>query len=96
MLVKLNPDVGFINIFQADFLSSSFLKAFLNLKPGIVIFWQKNIFKKAAHKMLVKLTTDVNIINILQADLLTIYLGGNSQNFLEKFLRFFVTLGSFM
>jgi hypothetical protein len=34
---------------------------------GFVIFWQKDLGAKAAHKMLVKLTTDVNFTNILQA-----------------------------
>ncbi len=34
-------------------------KAFLYLQFGFVIFWQKNIGAKAAHKMLVKFTTAV-------------------------------------
>jgi hypothetical protein len=31
--------------------------ALLSLQLGFVIFWQKNIGEKAAHKMVIKLTT---------------------------------------
>ena len=34
-----------------------FCEAFMCLQFGFVIFWQKEIGAKAAHKMLVKLTT---------------------------------------
>jgi len=37
-----------------------FYTAFLLLQLGFVIFWQKNIGKKAAHKMLMKLNTGHN------------------------------------
>jgi len=40
-----------------------FCAAFLYLQLGFVIFWQKNVGTKAAHKMLVILTTVINSIN---------------------------------
>jgi hypothetical protein len=50
------------------FLFKSVFEAFLTLKFGFVIFWQKEIVEKAAHKMLAKLTTlGANFINILRA-----------------------------
>jgi len=43
-----------------------FCEAFLYLQFGFVIYWQKNIGAKAAHKMLMKLTTGLNFTNIFQ------------------------------
>jgi len=47
------------------FCAKVFFEAFFYLKFGFVIFWQKNISAKAAHKMLMKWTIRVNFINVL-------------------------------
>jgi hypothetical protein len=41
--------------------------SFLCLHFGFEIFWQNNMFTKAAHKMLVKSKIGVNFTNILVA-----------------------------
>ncbi len=51
------PGVNFTNILRAAFLCDSVLARFLYLQFGFLIFCQKNIGAKAAHKMLVKLTS---------------------------------------
>ncbi len=50
----------FICIF---FIQKCFSKFFSSLQFGFLIFWQKNIGKKATRKMLVKLTTGLNFVN---------------------------------
>jgi len=55
--------------YEQFFHTKVFCAAFLYLKFGFVIFWQKNIDPKAAHKILATLTTGVNFINILHATL---------------------------
>jgi hypothetical protein len=55
-LAVLPPGVNFTNILQAAFLYKVFCAAFMCLQFGFVIFWQKDIGTKAAHKMLVKLS----------------------------------------
>jgi hypothetical protein len=52
-----------LHLFQSKVFSADFCY----LLFGFVIFLQKNIAAKAAHKMLVKLTTGVNFTNILHA-----------------------------
>ena len=44
--------------YEQLFCTKVFCTAFMCLQFGFVIFWQKKIGAKAAHKMLVKLTTD--------------------------------------
>jgi hypothetical protein len=56
------PGVNFTNILRAAFSYKSFLHSFMCLQFGFVIFWQKYLGAKAAHKMLVKLTPGVNVI----------------------------------
>ncbi len=48
------------------FCKKVFWAAFFNLQFGFIIFWQKNIGTKVAHKMLMKSTGGVNFINILR------------------------------
>jgi hypothetical protein len=59
LLVKMIPSVNFNNILQAAF-SKVFCAAFFYLQFGFLIFWQKKVVAKAAHKMLVKSATGVN------------------------------------
>jgi hypothetical protein len=54
--VGLPAEVNFTNILRAAFLYKSFLRGFICLQFGFVIFWRKDFGAKAAHKMLVKLT----------------------------------------
>jgi len=51
--------VYFTNIFCAAFsVPKRFVQFFSTHSFGFVIFWQKNIGTKAAHKMLVKFTIE--------------------------------------
>jgi hypothetical protein len=45
-----------IKYFEIDSHTNALYAAFMCLKFGFVIFWQKDFGAKAAHKMLVKLT----------------------------------------
>jgi hypothetical protein len=45
-----------IKIGEIDSHTNALCTAFMCLKFGFVIFWQKDFVAKAAHKMLVKLT----------------------------------------
>jgi len=55
-LSQSQPGVNFIKILRENGMEV-LCAAFLKLKFGFVIFWQKNISAKAACKMLMKLTT---------------------------------------
>ena len=44
--------------YEQVFCTKVFCAAFMCLQFGFVIFWQKEIGAKTAHKMLVKLTTE--------------------------------------
>jgi len=59
------------------FCAKVFGAAFLLLQFGFVIFWQKKIGAKAAHKMLVKITSVVNFTKILRAAFMSINLCWN-------------------
>jgi hypothetical protein len=48
-----------LNIGEIDSHTNALCAAFMCLKLGFVIFWQKNFGAKAAHKMLVKLTPGI-------------------------------------
>jgi len=50
MLVKLTLGVNFINILHERFLHKSALRSFSLVHYGFVIFWQKDIGKKALVK----------------------------------------------
>jgi len=60
-LMKLTPEVIFINILGSAFYAKVFFKAFFYFQFGFVIFCWKNIGVKSAGKMLVKLTSEVTI-----------------------------------
>jgi len=55
--VKLATGVNFTNILQAAFCMKVFCVVFICLQFVFIIFWQKEISPKAAHRMLVKLAT---------------------------------------
>ncbi len=61
MLMKLTPGVKFINIYEKLFGAKVFCATFIYLQLSFVIFGQKNISAKAAHKILVKLTSGLNL-----------------------------------
>ena len=64
------PGVNFTNNLQASFYTKMLCAAIMYLTFWFVIFWQKEIGKKTAHKILVKLTiclyfyTDKDVITI--------------------------------
>jgi nucleoside recognition membrane protein YjiH len=55
-VVFATAGVNFTNILRAAFRVKAFCAAFMCLQFGFVMFWQKDLGTKAAHKMLVKLT----------------------------------------
>jgi len=85
--VNFHPGEYFINILCATFSYRSTFRSFFYLQFGLVLFWQKNIGTKAAHKMLIKFTTSVIFTSFYEQLLRTKMLCSAFLNHMNFFLR---------